>query len=77
MSGAQVLSGASTPAVPRLALSMTEAAHALGVSPDFFADHIAPELRIVRRGRRKIVATRELETWLEANASRPMEDLAM
>jgi hypothetical protein len=77
MSEAQTLLGTSPGAVPRLALSMTEAAQALGVSPDFFAEHIAPELRIVRRGRRKIVAVRELEAWLEANASRLTEDLAM
>ena len=50
--------------VPRLALSPDEAARALGVSRDFFDEHIAPELRIVRRGRRKLIDVRELQRWL-------------
>jgi excisionase family DNA binding protein len=57
----------------RLALSVTEAAEALGVSPDFFAEHIASELRIVRRGRRKLIAIRELEAWLDRSAARTLE----
>jgi hypothetical protein len=52
---------------------VTEAAAALGVSPDFFAEHIAPELRIVRRGRRKLIAVRELEAWLDRSAARTLK----
>ncbi len=52
----------------RLALSPDEAAAALGVSRDYFDDHIGPELRIVRRGRRKLVPVREIESWLEREA---------
>ena len=48
----------------RLALSPDEAAAALGVSRDYLDEHVAPELRWVRRGRRKFVAVRELERWL-------------
>ena len=51
----------------RLALNVEEACAALGVSWDFWAEYIAPEVRIVRRGRRKLVAVRELERWLERN----------
>ena len=51
----------------RLALSVAEACEALGVSWDFWSEYIAPEVRIVRRGRRKLVAVRELERWLERN----------
>jgi excisionase family DNA binding protein len=51
--------------LPRLALSPDEASAALGVSRDFFDEHIAHEVRIVRRGRRKLVAIAELERWLE------------
>jgi hypothetical protein len=58
--------------VGRLALSPAEAARAIGVSRDFFDEHIGPELRIVRRGRRRIVPLRELERWLEANAARTL-----
>lgn len=56
----------------RLALTVTEAAEALGVSLDFFAEHIAPELRIVRKGRKRLVSIRELEQWLERSAARTL-----
>lgn len=57
-----------TPHVPRLALDVREACDALGVSWDFWSEHVAPEVRIVRRGRRKLVPIRALEEWLEGNA---------
>lgn len=59
--------------VPRLALSPDEAAASLGVSRDFLDEHIAGELRWVRRGRRKFVAVRELERWLDQAAARTLE----
>jgi hypothetical protein len=59
--------------VPRLALSATEAAASLGVSLDYYAEHVAPELRVVRRGRKRLVAVREVERWLDANASRALD----
>jgi excisionase family DNA binding protein len=62
--------------VPRLALGPMEAAEALGVSWDFFREHVAGELRWVRRGRKKLVSVRELERWLDANAARLLEDVA-
>ena len=55
--------------VPCLALSMGEAAEALSVSRDFFDRHIRHELRLIRRGRKVLVAVRELERWLEQNAA--------
>lgn len=55
--------------IPRLALSPDEASAALGVSRDFFDEHIAHEIRIVRRGRRKLVAIAELERWLERHGA--------
>lgn len=55
-------------AVPRLALSVEEACGALGVSWDFWKEHIAPEVRIVRAGRRQLVAVSELQRWLDANS---------
>jgi excisionase family DNA binding protein len=59
-----------TPTNPlRLALRVEEAAKALGVSHDFFAEHIAPELRFVRLGRVKLVAVSEIERWLDRNAA--------
>ena len=57
---------------PRLALSKAEAAEALGVSVDFLEAHVMPELRVVRKGRRRLIAVAELERWLEASADGPL-----
>jgi hypothetical protein len=56
--------------LPRIAFRVAEAATVLGVSQDFFNEHIAPEISCVRRGRVKLYPRRELERWLDANASR-------
>jgi excisionase family DNA binding protein len=61
---------------PRLAVSPTEAAERLGVSRNFFDEHILPELRVVRRGRRVLIAVAELERWLAENAARTLEAVA-
>lgn len=53
----------------RLAVSPAEAAELLGVSRDFFDDHIRPELNVIRRGRLVLIPRRELERWLDENAS--------
>lgn len=58
----------------RLALSPTEAASSLGISRDFFDQHVLPELRIVRRGRRRLIPVRELERWLDQHASTALRD---
>jgi excisionase family DNA binding protein len=55
---------------PRLALSPEEAAAVLGVSRDYFDEHVIDELRVVRRGRRILVALVELERWLDRSATR-------
>ncbi len=49
----------------RLALSPPEAAHSLGVSMTFFTESIAPDLRLVRVGRRVLVPVAELVRWLD------------
>ena len=59
---------------PRLALTPDEAAKAIGVSRDFFDAHIAPELRIVRRGRRCIIAVAEVEAWLNRAGERTLRE---
>jgi hypothetical protein len=57
--------------VRRIALRCdAEAAAAIGVSADFFAEHVRPEVRVVRRGRLVFVSLRELEGWLDRNAAR-------
>jgi len=55
---------------PRLALSPDEAAGVLGVSRDYLDEHVIRELRIVRRGRRILIALSELERWLDRAAAR-------
>jgi excisionase family DNA binding protein len=55
---------------PRLALSPDEAATLLGVSRDYFDEHVINDLRVVRRGRRIIVALAELERWLDRASTR-------
>jgi len=53
----------------RLALSPDEASAVLGVSRDYFDEHVLDELRVVRRGRRILVALAELERWLDRSAT--------
>jgi excisionase family DNA binding protein len=65
----------SASTVPRLALSKTEAADALGVSIDFLEQHVLHELRIVRRGRRRLIPLAELQRWIDNNAHRTLGDL--
>ena len=56
----------------RMALTKAEAAFTLGVSVDFFERHVMHDLRIVRRGRRRLIPTPELERWLDASAARTL-----
>lgn len=49
--------------VPRVALTLDEAAAALGLSRDSLERHVLPDVRIVRRGRLRLIAVRELERW--------------
>jgi hypothetical protein len=77
MSPRSVRSASRAPArvdVPRLALTAMEAPAAIGVSHHFFKEHVAGELRWVRRGSKKLVAVSELQSWLERNAARVFEE---
>lgn len=53
----------------RLALSIPEACKALGVGETYFREKVLPDLKVVRRGRRTLIARVELERWLEQNAA--------
>ena len=57
------------PLVP-LALTVARAAAVLDMSEDHFREHVAPELRWARSGRKKVVPVSDLQRWLEENASR-------
>lgn len=54
--------------IPRIALTPPEAAEAIGVGPTFFDEQVAPELRVIRRGRKRLIPVRELERWTDENA---------
>jgi hypothetical protein len=62
--------------IPRIALTPPEAAAAIGVGPDFFDTNVAPELRVVRRGRKRLVPVSELERWTAENAERTLGEIA-
>ena len=50
-------------AVPRIALTIDEAAAALAMSRDSFERHVMPDLPIIRLGRMRRVACSALEEW--------------
>jgi hypothetical protein len=56
--------------IPRVALTPPEAAAALGVGPDFFDVNIRPELKVIRRGSKRLIPVSELQRWCEQNAER-------
>lgn len=56
-------------AVDRVTLTRPEAATALGISVDSFERHVQPELRLIRRGRMRLVPLAELKRWAERSAS--------
>src|SRR5215211_5979272 len=59
--------------IPRAALTVPEAAASFAVGPDFFDQYIRPELRVIRRGSKRLVPVAELERWAAENASRVLE----
>ncbi|HEX4464528.1 MAG TPA: hypothetical protein VH042_07815 [Solirubrobacterales bacterium] len=61
-----------TTSIPRIALTPAEAAAAIGVGPDFFDANVAPELRLIRRGRKRLVPVAELERWTTESATRAL-----
>jgi hypothetical protein len=58
--------------IPRVALSREEAAAALGISVDSFERHVQPEVRMIRRGKLRLVPVAELERWANASAERTL-----
>lgn len=65
-----LLAHANTPA--RIALTKSEAATAIGCSTDFFEQHVQPDLRVVREGRKVLIPVAELERWVTERASRTL-----
>jgi excisionase family DNA binding protein len=61
------------PSAPALALNVETACAALSVSYDTWREHIEPEIRLVRLGRRKLIPVAELERWLADRAENVLE----
>jgi hypothetical protein len=59
--------------VPRLALTPTEAAAALGIGLTSFKKYVQPQVRIVRGGKLRVIPVSELERWAEENAERVLD----
>ncbi len=55
--------------IPRVALTPSEAAAAIGVGEDFFNEHVRPEIRMIRRGRKSLAPVAEIEKWVSENAA--------
>ena len=56
--------------IPRIALTVPEAAASIGVGTDFFNEHVRPEVRLIRRGAKVLVPVADLERWAAENAER-------
>jgi hypothetical protein len=56
--------------VPRIALTREEAARAIGMSLTSFEIHVQPEIRLIRRGKLRLVPVRELTRWADTPSSR-------
>jgi hypothetical protein len=57
-----------TAPVPRVALTREESAAALGMGLTSFEAYVQPHVRIIRRGRLRLVPLSELARWAESNA---------
>jgi excisionase family DNA binding protein len=56
--------------IPRVALTVPEAAASLGVGVDFFNENVRAELKLIRRGSKRLIPVAELERWATENAER-------
>jgi hypothetical protein len=61
-----------TAPIQRVALTRTEAAAALGMSLDSFERHVQPDLRLIRRGKLRLVAVAELARWADEAGERTL-----
>jgi hypothetical protein len=64
----------ATNELPKLALSIEEAYGALGITWDTWRRYVAPDIRIVRLGRRRLVPVAELQRWLAEHAELTLPD---
>jgi len=60
--------------VPRLALTPAEGAAALGMGLTSFKKYVQPYVRVIRRGKLRVIPLSELERWAEENAEAVLGD---
>lgn len=60
--------------MPRVALTRAEAAGALGISVDSFERYVQPEVRVIRRGRMRLIPLGDLERWADDNAALTLDE---
>jgi hypothetical protein len=65
-----VVGQARPAAVPRMLLTRSEAAAALGMSLRHFQRHVQPHVRCVYSGQLRLYPLRDLERWADAEACR-------
>lgn len=56
--------------VPAVALELGRAAAALDMGLVFFEREVLPEVRVIRRGSKRLVPVEELHRWARENAER-------
>jgi hypothetical protein len=66
------LEQAAVPAAPRHAYTKQEAADSLGISVDSFEKYVQPHVRLVRKGKHRMIPVPEVEKWLDRNADDPL-----
>jgi hypothetical protein len=55
---------------PPIAVTREVAAEMVGMSVDSFERYVQPDVRMIRRGRLRLVPVEELRGWCEANAEK-------
>jgi hypothetical protein len=61
-----------TISTPPIAVSRETAAEMVGMSIDSFERYVQPEVKIIRRGKLRLVPVEELRRWAESNAERTL-----
>lgn len=61
--------------IPRIALTRAEAAAALGIKLKSFEHYVQPDIRLIRRGRLRLVPVDELRRWADQAAANTIEDM--
>jgi hypothetical protein len=57
---------------PPIAVTREKAAEMVGMSVDSFERYVQPEIRLIRKGKLRLVPVDELRRWCEANAERTL-----